>query len=456
VRPGDFYAEAVRPALFERLDQVFPEFGWRRDSRGWVATNEQHTHARFGVRAERVVAHGPTPPTGLYIHGEGPVLWTEYVTGGTVPTGADFVRAVKEIAERAGVDTTPLESTQPRDRRPDLLHAFFEQCQRELASERGARAREYLERRGFSAHAIQQTGLGVVPAAERTRHLLEHAGHGEAEISASATLADSRWPGRLCGAWRDDYGRIGTLWARTLDDTDEASARYLYLRGASRTQLPPYGLSDVLASTSARRELVLVEGLIDVHQVRAHGIENVAALGGTSMRPQTFERLQRRGIETITLCLDNDDAGRAATARVVEQSARAKTSPHVYVVDPQQLAPAKDPDELIRVQGSAAWHAVLAGRACGVEWRALEVVAGVTRESPAQERRAALARAGQWLGTLPPRLALEQEEAVLVIADRCGYSSESVARSFRARFWNPPQRARDPGQARITAQVLER
>lgn len=205
-----------------------------------------------------------------------------------------------------------------------------------------------------------------------------------------------------------------------------------------------------------RREIVLVEGLIDVHQVRARGTENVAALGGTSMRPQTFERLQRRGIETITLCLDNDDAGRAATARVVEQSARARNSPHVYVVDPQQLAPAKDPDELIRVQGPAAWHAVLATRACGIEWRALQVVAGVTRESPAQERRAALARAGRWLGTLPPRLALEQEEAILVIADQCGYSSESVARSFRARFWNPPQRARDPGQPRINAQVLER
>jgi 5S rRNA maturation endonuclease (ribonuclease M5) len=456
VRPGDFYTEAVRPALFERLDQVFPEFGWRRDSRGWVATNEQHTHARFGVRAERVVAHGPTPPTGLYIHGEGPVLWTEYVTGGTVPTGADFVRAVKEIAERAGVDTNPLESTQPRDRRPETLHAFFDHCQRELASERGAKARQYLERRDFPADAIQQIGLGLVPTAERTRHLLGHAGHSEAEISASAILADSRWPGRLCGAWRDDHGRVGTLWARTLDDTDEARARFLYLRGASRTNLPPYGLSDVLGSGSVRREIVLVEGLIDVHQLRARGIENVAALGGTSMRPQTFERLQHRGIETITLCLDNDDAGRAATARVVEQSTRAKNSPHVYVVDPQQLAPAKDPDELIRVQGLAAWHAVLATRACGIEWRALQVVAGVTRESPAQERRAGLARAGRWLGTLPPRLALEAEAAVGVLAEQCGHSPEAVSRAFRGRFWRVPGRDQEPDRARPLQPSLER
>jgi DNA primase len=181
-----------------------------------------------------------------------------------------------------------------------------------------------------------------------TRQRLERAGYSEAEIRVSGILADSRWPGRLCGAWRDDYGRIGTLWARTLEDTEDADTRYLYLRGTTRTNLPPYGLSNALASGLARREIVLVEGLIDVHRLNARGIENVAALGGTSMRPQTFERLQRRGIETITLCLDNDDTGRAATARALDQSARAKNCPTVYVVDPARLAPVKDPDEFVR------------------------------------------------------------------------------------------------------------
>jgi DNA primase len=456
LRPGDFYAETVRPVLFERLDRVFPEFEWRRDARGWVATNEQHTHARFGVRAERVVAHGPIPPTGLYIHGEGPVLWTEYVNGGTVPTGADFVRVVKEIAERAGVDTAPLERPQPRDRCTDLLHTFFDHCRRELASERGGEAREYLERRGISADGIDETGLGLVPAVGSTRHLLERAGYSKAETRAAGILADTRWPGRLCGAWRDEYGRIATLWARALDDAEGAGTRYLYLRGASRADLPPYGLSDVLPGGRPPREIALVEGLIDVHQLRARGIDNVAALGGTSMRPQTFERLHQRGVEIVTLCLDNDDAGRAATARAVEQSARARQSPYVCAIDPEQLAPAKDPDELVRARGPDAWHELIATRTCGVEWRARELVLDVTSESATQERRAALARAGRWLGTLPPRLALEQEQAVLVIADRCGYSSEAVARSFRARFWSPPQHERQAGRPRAAGHVLER
>ena len=36
----DFYIEEVLPALAERLDNAFPEFGWRRDAReaGWQQT----------------------------------------------------------------------------------------------------------------------------------------------------------------------------------------------------------------------------------------------------------------------------------------------------------------------------------------------------------------------------------------------------------------------------------
>ena len=136
VRIVDFYTDVVLPALAQRLDQAFPEFGWRRDARGWVATNEEHTHARLGVRAERVVAHGPAP-RGFLVHGGEPMLWTAYLAGGEPPRGAEFVRIVGELADRAGVDTAPLERETPRDRRAELLEEFFKLAQRELVSDRG-------------------------------------------------------------------------------------------------------------------------------------------------------------------------------------------------------------------------------------------------------------------------------------------------------------------------------
>jgi DNA primase len=432
----DYYTDVVLPELYERLDTAFPEFGWRRDARGWIATNNEFTHRALGVRADRVVAHAPVP-RGFLVHGGDATLWTAYVAGGAVPRGDSFVQAVVEIARRAGVDTAPLERPAPRDRRTDLLHDFFTLCRWELATEAGAPAREYLKQRGLPPEAFDRCGLGVVPSPRAARDCLRSSGYSEAEIEQSGVLADSRWSGRLCGGWRDERGRIRTLWARSLEPA--ADVRYLYLRGASRTNLPPYGLSWVLKQAPRPRDMLLVEGLLDVHHLRALGYETVGAVGGTGTRPPLFERLARLGFERVTLCFDADAAGRAATAKAVEASVRAAASPAVAVVRPERLGPAKDPDEFARERGVEAFRGIVGAGECAVTWRALEFTSGATLDSPVADRRRALAAAGNWLGSLPARLALEQEDAVQAVAQRCGYSPEAVARAFRVRFWSHAQ-----------------
>ncbi len=447
ISPGDFYTDTVLPALAERLDHAFPEFGWRRDNRGWVATNQETTRRLLGVRADRIVAHGYAPQ-GFLVHGGQPVLWTAYLNGGSVPRGSEFVRTVRDLAHRAGIDPTPLERPVPRDRRTDLLDDFFALSRQELAARNGSDGRTYLERRGLPPDSIERSGLGIVPQPTQVRHALHEAGYTESEIAESNLLADSRWPGRLCGAWRDQSGRVRTFWARSIDDDASPNSRYLYLRGASRTNLPPYGLSDALAGSSeTRHELVLVEGVFDVHQLRSRGINNVAAVGGTAVRTEIFERLVRVGVHRVTLCFDNDQAGRAATERAVEQAARAKESPSIHVVDPKDFGAAKDPDEIVSKRGAKAWHEILEQRKCGITWRAAQLLGDVTFESPPETRRRALDNVGSWLGTLPPRLALEQEDAVRTVSERAGYSAEAATRSFRARFWVEPGRNRQPGMA---------
>lgn len=438
VRIVDFYTEVVLPALAERLDQAFPEFGWRRDARGWVATNEEHTHARLGVRAERVVAHGPAP-RGFLVHGGEPMLWTAYLAGGEPPRGAEFVRVVAELADRAGVDSAPIERETPRDRRAELLEEFFKLAQRELVSDRSDTARAYLEQRGFPLDGLDDSGLGLVPPFGLSQQELRQSGFSDDEMSSSGLFADRRWPGRLCGAWRNEWGRIGTFWARAVDDAEGAETRYLYLRGASRTNLPPYGLARGV------KELVLVEGFFDYHQLRSRGIENVAALGGTATNLNLFERLAQLGVRELTLCLDADGPGRAATARAVENATRARTSPSVYVA----AAVTKDPDELVRGHGLEAWGELLNTRECGVTWRAAELLADAAATDPPAQRRTALARAGSWLGSLPPRLALEQEDAVRTVAEQCGYSADAAARAFRARFFRDRKLANDLPHRRI-------
>lgn len=441
----DFYTDVVLPALAERLDTAFPEFGWRRDARGWVATNEEMTHRALGVRAERVVAHGPAP-RGFLIHGGEPMLWTAYLSGGVPPRGEDFVRAVREIAGRVGADTALVERPVQPDRGAALLGDFVALCRQELVSTQGEVVREYLVQRGLPAEAIETSGLGLVPDRTCSARTLAAAGYSEEEIERAGVHADSRWPGRLCGGWKDERGRVRTLWARVPSPGEAPGSKYLYLRGASRADLPPYGWSDLSTQPpSSRRELLIVEGLLDVHHLRARGIANVAALGGTALAPRIFERLDREGVEAVTLCFDRDDPGRLAAGRAAAAAARAGRSPRILVVDPQLLAPAKDPDELVRTRGVDALRAAIASRQCGFLWHAVELLEGIDAASLPDRRRQALARAGTWLGTLPPRLALEQEDAIAAVAGRCGYSPEAVERAFRVRFWSAPEHRRAIG-----------
>ncbi|MEJ7569226.1 MAG: toprim domain-containing protein [Gaiellaceae bacterium] len=451
-RIGDFYAEVVLPALADRLDAAFPEFGWRRDARGWVATNEETTHRVLGVRAERVVAHGPAP-RGFLVHGGDATLWTAYLNGGLVPRGEAFASVVREIATRAGVDTSPGDRPRPRNRRVDLLHDFFTLCRMELHGNDETDARAYLERRGLPTDAIDGTGLGVVPHELVTRKALDACGYSQLEVAQSGVLADGRWTGRLCGAWRDEQGKIRTLWARSLRESD-TSTRYLYLSGATRSGLLPYGLSEVLRQPPPeRRELVLVEGLLDVHHLQARGFPSIAAAGSARLQPGAVTQLQKLGFDSVVLAFDNDAPGREGMVRAVEDVSRAREAPALRVLEPKRLAGAKDPDAFVREHGLEKFRGLVDQAGCAISWRALELTQGVTPQDNTQTRRAALARAGTWLGTLSARHSLEQEDAIRLVAERCGYSRVAVERAFHARFWHQPARTR---QSHGRGPVIER
>ncbi len=58
---------------------------------------------------------------------------------------------------------------------------------------------------------------------------------------------------------------------------------------------------------------------------------------------------------------------------------------------------------------------VLGEGASAITWRALDRAHGVTPDSSFERRRAALVHAGGWLGSLPPRLSLEQEDAIRAV-----------------------------------------
>jgi hypothetical protein len=140
---------------------------------------------------------------------------------------------------------------------------------------------------------------------------------------------------------------------------------------------------------------------------------------------------------------------RATCTCSAHRAAPESLTADVWVIDPDLLGQAKDPGNLIRTGGRDAWHAASAAHVCGVTWRVLDLTGPLDHPRTELVRRAALARAGAWLGALPARCAIEQSAALNHVAESLAYDRDAVRRAFRARYWQPCATRETPPTASI-------
>ena len=152
------------------------------------------------------------------------------------------------------------------------------------------------------------------------------------------------------------------------------------------------------------------------------------------------------GNYSVALHLAAKEPGRDALARTIDQTSRFDHAPALRVINPAELGDAKDPEEYVRTHGVDRLRELVRDAECGVTWRTFDRMRHLQPDSPQRERRAALADIGSWLGTLPPRLALEVEDAIWAASERAGYDPKAVERAFHAKFWaaGPERREREP------------
>jgi DNA primase len=442
----DFLEERVLPALGDGLDAAFPEFDFRPGRSGWwVARREPSGYEEYGAREGKLTATARGFRT--FKAGRPFVSWTAYVSNGAVPTGADFVTAVRTLAGRAGVDASALdrpltpeeaERHEQVERRRTLLETFVAQAQHALRgdSHQAEVARDYLcEKRGFSKDELAALPFGLYSAPADVEAQLVDAGFTADEVARSGLLRDGRWEGRLVLPWRDRRGHVATVVARDVTGTAEEGAKYLYLADAKKPVA--FGLDvALLPKAGGRDHLVLVEGLLDVVALQHGGFHNVAALGGDGrlLTAERWDALASFGVKQATLVLDNDRKpdgswpGREGTVAALHNAGRAEAAPEVWVVDPAELGEAKDPDELVRRESLAAFKAVLERRVLGNVYRGRVALGDVTPLSPDHERRDAADRVVSLVNRLRgPRAALDSEDLLRLAAERTGYTSEGLA-----------------------------
>ena len=282
--------------------------------------------------------------------------------------GLPFMEAVKELAATAGMDVpAPDPRAAKRAEQAKGLHdvmaaaqALFEE---QLGGIEGAEARDYLVRRGVSEATRRAFGFGFSADSKgKLKGALNE--FGEPMLIEAGLLIDpdgerdsyDRFRGRLMLPIRDIRGRVIAFGGRILG---AGEPKYL---NSPDTPLFDKGrtLYNIDRASPASRQsgrVIVVEGYMDVIALAQAGFGEAVAPLGTALTEHQIERLWKM-VDVPILCFDGDAAGQKAAMRAATR-ALPLLRPGMSLAF--AILPAgKDPDDLVRAEGSAAMEAVLA------------------------------------------------------------------------------------------------
>ncbi|HEU5209995.1 MAG TPA: DNA primase [Longimicrobiales bacterium] len=275
--------------------------------------------------------------------------------------GLSFTDAVRQVAERVGVEIPRWEGPRQEDEPHRRLYEaisfaadFFERMLREPAGEHALR---YLQKREVSDEAITRFRIGYAPDDWQALRTAAHQHGIEDEVLLDAGLIKEserggepydRFRNRLMFSVADVGGRVIAFGGRVLTSGDQPK----YLNSPEtpifHKGMLLYGLN--WSRNAIRREgaALVVEGYMDYVALASRNVEHVVAGMGTAMTPEQANLLARYAGRALLL-YDSDTAGGRATFRTADALLRAGVHPLVVA-----LPAGEDPDSLVRKGGAAA------------------------------------------------------------------------------------------------------
>jgi DNA primase len=279
----------------------------------------------------------------------------------------EFPEAVEALAEMMGLDV-PRETTGAPERKDDNeeLYSLLREADQiyRAALRSSERAIAYLKKRGIDGPTAGRFGIGYAPDAWDT--VMRQLGTSDARIAKlmQAGLLSANDSGRRYDRFRDRImfpirnprGQVIGFGGRVLE-----SGEPKYLNSPEtpvfRKGHELYGLYEARQNPGRPKQIIVVEGYLDVASLVQFGVEYAVATLGTAMTTENLRRLSRL-TDRVVFCFDGDAAGRAAALRAME-TALPFGGGNVDIRF--LLLPEKDdPDTFIRSQGADAFRALAA------------------------------------------------------------------------------------------------
>jgi len=239
--------------------------------------------------------------------------------------GVDFRQALQDLAEKTGVTVEkmsgPSVSKDEKQRARECLETALQFYREQLQT--SDLAKKYLAERQVPQEQIDQFQLGYAPDSyTATYDQLLKRGFSRKEILQAGLCIQKdlqeermydRFRHRLMFPIHDAQGALVGFGGRTLGQDD---AKYINSSEGllfHKSQIL-YGLHHAKEGIRTSKTAILVEGYFDVLACHRVGVTTAVATCGTALTDEHV-KLLKRYVESISLCLDQDRAGRDAAER---------------------------------------------------------------------------------------------------------------------------------------------
>lgn len=278
-----------------------------------------------------------------------------------------FYDAVKILADKVGLqlpevklDTQYAQKKEHGDVLKQLMRDAARYYRNNLLDEKkGKDAREYLHNRGLDDEIAKRYGLGLSLDNESMVGYMRRKGYSLKDLEECGLVGNAQRPydafaNRIIVPIMDSMSNViafgGRIYHGEKDVAKYKNSTNTTLFDKGRTI---YGINfikrDKKMNGVAYKELILVEGYMDVISLGASGIKNAVACMGTALTDGQARELSRM-TETLYVCYDGDGAGKKATIRNVDILSKFVQNVRVISLDD-----GKDPDETVREGGAEAF-----------------------------------------------------------------------------------------------------
>lgn len=274
--------------------------------------------------------------------------------------GINFVEAIQTLAERANIQLPTLESSgdsakeQLKSKVYKVNEFTAKYYHENLYKPEAKIAQEYIKKRKLTNETLQSFQIGFSGKFDELYQELKKQGFEEPEILESGLVNKNdkgqyidRYRNRLMFPICDSRGKGIAFGGRVLDDSKpkyiNSPENVVYSKGRNL-----FGLN--VAKKGDTKQLLIVEGYMDVISLHQRGITNVVAPLGTALTQQQGWLL-RKNSEKIILSFDSDEAGLMAKMRALDILQNMGCDLRIL-----QMEGAKDPDEYIIKYGNARFN----------------------------------------------------------------------------------------------------